>query len=122
MFPGEKIEGAWPSDIGAEGTFKRQDAVYKHQDGTSCATPIAAAVAASILEYAWQERAHKIRRVGSLKHYSGMSAIFFRHMVDQARLGHSIYHYVKPWMLISRYGKKDEIPIHISNTMEHIHG
>jgi hypothetical protein len=121
MFPGERVEGAWPSDIPAEGTFKRGESVYKYQDGTSCATPIAAAVAAGTLEFAWQKRAYKISRLSWLKHYSGMSDIFLKRMVDQPVV-YNMYHYVKPWKLISIYQEKDEIPIHIADTLRHIHG
>lgn len=39
-FPGEKIEGAWPSYIPAKDTFERKGVTYKLQDGTSCSTPM----------------------------------------------------------------------------------
>ncbi|RDL37538.1 uncharacterized protein BP5553_04971 [Venustampulla echinocandica] len=121
-FPGEKVEGAWPAGIPTEGSFVRKDAVYKSQDGTSCATPVAAAVAAGILEFAWQERENQIRRVRLLKHYSGMSEIFLKLMVDDYRIGDNSYRYVKPWKLISCYARKDEIPIHMSHITDHIDG
>lgn len=119
-FPGEKIEGAWPSHVPAEGIFEREGTTYKLQDGTSCATPIAAAVAAGILEFAWQEREHKIRRVKLLKHYSGMTDVLLKRMVDQHRSGDNVYHYVKPWKLISISRMKEEIPIYISDTLDHV--
>ncbi len=120
MFPGENIEGAWPSSIQAEKTVTRQGAVYKVQDGTSCATPIAAAVAAGILEFAWQEREHTIRKSKLLREYSGMKEVLLKRMVDNRRNGE--YHYVKPWKLISVDRKKEEIPIIISDILDNIDG
>jgi hypothetical protein len=119
-FPGENIEGAWPSHILAEGVFQRGGATYKLQDGTSCATPIAVTVAAGILEFAWQERQHQIRRVKLLKHYSGMADVLLKRMVDQHNSGESMYHYVKPWKLISTTRVKEEIPIYISDTLDQV--
>lgn len=119
-FPGEKIEGAWPRTVSTEGCFERQGALYKYQDGTSCATPIAAAVAAGILEFAWQEREHEIRRVKMLKHYIGMTDLFLHRMVGQHKLEEKAYHYVKPWMLITNKRRKDEIPFAISDTLDQV--
>jgi hypothetical protein len=56
MFPGEMIKGAWPSSLANKDTFELRGSAYKFQSGTSCSTPIAAATAASVLEFAWQER------------------------------------------------------------------
>jgi len=119
-FPGEQIRGAWPSKIPGQGTFRINGAQYKEQDGTSCATPIAAAVAAGTLEFAWQERAHKIRRVKLLKDYSGISDILSKRMVDHYKIEGNQYHYVKPWMLISTNRIKEEIPIHISDVLDNV--
>jgi hypothetical protein len=121
-FPGENIEGAWPSNLADEDTVRRGSACYKLSDGTSCPTPLAAAVAAGVLEYAWQEREHRIRRVGVLKHHSGMSENFLKRMVDDYKPEEKIHRYVKPWKLISRYRRKDEIPIQISDTLDNIDG
>lgn len=120
VFPGEGIEGSWPAALPCEEAYRRKDAVYKKQDGTSCATPIAAAVAAGVLEFAWQEREHKIRRVKLLKHCSGMSDIFLKLMVDEYKVGDNRFLYVKPWKLIARDRRKEEIPIHISHTIDKI--
>lgn len=97
MFPGEDIEGAWPDslrDIIPENEMREENGrVYRRLSGTSCATPIAAAVAAGILEFAWQVREHNIEGVGELKHRSGMDQVF-RKMLDKYQEGE--YHYVKP--------------------------
>jgi subtilisin family serine protease len=119
-FPGEKIEGAWPSSLADEKAFERRSRWYKYQDGTSCATPIAAAIAAGVLEFAWQEREHQIRRVKLLSHFSGMSDVFLNRMVDRHRAGDGRYLYVKPWKMISTSARKEEIPVLISDTLDHV--
>jgi hypothetical protein len=122
IFPGERIEGAWPANLADSDAFQRGDASYKLQDGTSCATPIAAAVAAGVLEFAWQEREPVVRRAKSLEHHSGMTELFLKRMVDDYKVGDNGYHYVKPWKLISIRRRKDEIPLLMSDTMDHIDG
>jgi subtilisin family serine protease len=106
MFPGQRIEGAWPSEKADDDTFSRNGTTYKYGDGTSCSTPIAAAVAAGVLEFAWQKRAHEIRNIKLLKHISGMSAVFLEIMVDDHKARDNSYHYVKPWKLISQFQLK----------------
>lgn len=121
MFPGEKIKGAWPAKLSDNETIYSRigKTTYKLQSGTSCATPIAAAVAAGVLEFAWQPRESPVRRVKRLKHHSGMSQVFLRHMIDNFKVGDNSYHYVKPWKLISTYRKKEDIPILISDDLDH---
>jgi hypothetical protein len=120
MFPGECIKGAWPADVQADGTFVHKGATYKCEDGTSCAAPLAAAVAAGVLEFAWQEREPSIRKAKLLKHSNGMSAVFMDRMVDEYKVGGNSHHYVKPWRLISTQRGKDEIPVLISYTLENL--
>jgi hypothetical protein len=120
IFPGEKVKGAWPSSLADDDSFELRGATYKHQSGTSCSTPIAAAVAAGILEFAWQARVPAVRRVKLLKHYSGMTQIFLKRMVDDYKVGDNSYNYVKPWKLISTSSQKDEIPVLISDVLDHI--
>lgn len=120
MFPGEKIEGAWPASLSDKETFVRNKATYKVLDGTSCATPIAAAIAAGVLEFAWQERVYQVSRVKLLKHITGMSDLFVRRMVDDYKVGEASYLYVKPWKLISTRRLKADIPVLISDTLENM--
>lgn len=122
MFPGEHIEGAWPAYLNTDDAFERKGSIYRLQDGTSCATPIAAAVAAGVLEFAWQEREYKIRKAKLLNHVSGMSDIIRKRMVDNYKVGDNSYHYVKPWKFISTNLSKAEIPIYISDTMDNVYG
>lgn len=121
-FPGEKIQGAWPSALADDDCFELRGATYRKQSGTSCSTPIAAAVAAGVLEFAWQERAPAVHRVNLLKHYTGMSEIFVRRMVGNYKVGDNSYHYVKPWRLISTSRRKDDIPVLISDVLDNIDG
>jgi hypothetical protein len=119
MFPGERIEGAWPGNLEDENSFRRGGRVYKLQDGTSCATPIAAAVAAGVLEFAWQPRYNKPSRVEMLKYYEGMRDVFLR-MLDKHKHGDGCYHYVKPWKLISTKQQKAGISFILSDIIQRI--
>ena len=120
MFPGENIEGAWP--LALAGTTPdietREGRAYRHLSGTSCATPIAAAVAAGVLEFAWQGREPPIPRVELLKHFDGMKDVFLR-MLDKYKPGDGCYHYVKPWRLITAR-KKPNIPVLLSEIIDNI--
>jgi hypothetical protein len=114
MFPGENIEGAWPLALAGENpemeTLKGR--AYKRLSGTSCATPIAAAVAAGVLEFAWQGRETKIRQVEELKRFDGMKTVFLE-MLDEYKEGDACYHYVKPWIFI-KMGTRKDIPALLS--------
>lgn len=94
--------------------------MYKVQDGTSVATPIAAAVAAGIIEFANQKRAFELKRVHLLKDHRGMTGVFLRWMVDRYKTGEKDFHYVKPWMLFGTSRNQDVIPICISLSIDNI--
>ncbi|KAG4433981.1 hypothetical protein IFR05_010530 [Cadophora sp. M221] len=119
-FPGEKVKGAWPSHLTDAETVEWRGATYKYQSGTSCSTPLAAAVAAGVLEFAWQERTPPVRRVSQLRHYTGMTQIFMTRMVDDYKVGDNSYNYVKPWKLISTSCRKEEINVLISDVLENM--
>ncbi|KFY06829.1 hypothetical protein V492_07706 [Pseudogymnoascus sp. VKM F-4246] len=121
MFPGEHIEGAWPAYLNTNDAFEKKGSTYRYRDGTSCATPIAAAVAAGVLEFAWQKREYKIRKAKLLNHFSGMSDIFMKRMVDGYKVGDNSYHYVKAWKFISTDQSNVEIPVYISDTMDNVY-
>lgn len=61
--------------------------------GTSYATPIAAAIAANILDFARQELGKEEGE--SFKVYKIIRALFRHRLVDNS--GKSVYHYIKPW-------------------------
>jgi len=119
MFPGEDIEGAWPAHLEDPKSYQHEGRVYKRQTGTSCATPIAAAVAAGVLEFAWQPRNTKISGVEMLKYYEGMRDVFLK-MLDKHKPGDGCYHYVKPWKLISTTKLKASIPFILSDIIQRI--
>ncbi|KAE8448393.1 hypothetical protein EG329_009457 [Mollisiaceae sp. DMI_Dod_QoI] len=122
IFPGEKIEGAWPLSMPADGSYVCGDACYRLQDGTSCSTPIAAAVTAGVLEFACQEREYVIPKVRLLNYHNGMTDIFRKLMVEGYQEGDNSFLYVKPWKLISIHQPKEEIPVIISHTLGRIDG
>jgi hypothetical protein len=92
---GEVVESAWPSS-------KRDDKQFK--SGTSYATPIAVAVAASLLQYVrWKlpESNHAAAR--RLRSCDGMKAVLAEMSEDRAG-----YRYIAPWKLLYANSKNPE--------------
>ncbi|KAL6403076.1 hypothetical protein AUP68_12408 [Ilyonectria robusta] len=117
MFPGENIRGAWPASRveGVPDVVSEGGRTYRPLSGTSCATPIAAAVAAGVLEYIWQPRQEPIERVERFKTADNMQRVFLE-MAGDRKLGDREFYYVRPWYLISTQIKKQRIP----SVLEHI--
>ena len=84
-FVGEAVKSAWPKHLGL-GEEQRKS-------GTSIATPIAAAIAALVLEYAEQKPQHIVHRL-NLWHYDGMRVMFAR--MASRKDG---FDFVRPWEL-----------------------
>lgn len=91
MTLGEGVNSAWPEHP-KEGPGKRQS-------GTSVATPIAAGIAALVLEFAQQQLPHEkwAKAIEIMKEVSGMH-VMFDLMTSETRDGFS---YVIPWTLLS---------------------
>jgi subtilisin family serine protease len=90
---GEALEVAWPINL-AEGGLRMTS-------GTSLATPIAAGIAALVLEFVSQrgpEGFDTITNVARLFHYDGMRAIL------SSMCGNPLdgYHWIQPWNLFSK--------------------
>jgi hypothetical protein len=115
MFPGENILGAWPKGLSEKDpdVVVRGPGSYKRLSGTSFATPIAAATAAGVLEFARQPRHISINRVASLRRFEAMEAVFAE-MVHNYSRDDARYHYVVPWKLLTRYREKEQVP-HLLN-------
>jgi hypothetical protein len=88
---GESVEAAWPLELNNGHNLKRQS-------GTSCATPIAAGIAALILEYSRQIGFPKIQHSQHLKQLPGMKKVLFECMT--ARNTDRTYNYLKPWTFL----------------------
>lgn len=91
---GEDVEGAWPLHLNDGKTTKRED-------GTSCSTPIAAGVAALILEYATQKGRYPVKRARDLKKKFFMERILFQCMTERSTTG--VYNLIEPWKPLSTH-------------------
>lgn len=109
---GEEVEGAWPLDLNKGKETKRET-------GTSCSTPIAAGVAALILEYATQEGKHKVLRAEELKQKIFMEGVLFNKMTGGKTTG--VYNLIEPWKLLSNYDGNQPKPLSvISNNIREV--
>ena len=91
---GEDIEAAWPMGLNEGRQLKRMS-------GTSCATPIAAGIAALILEFAVKD-APEVRRLSKRKaelwRAVGMRSVLKSCLTEQHTDG--TYNFLKPWALL----------------------
>ena len=92
---GESVRSAWPRHLIPEG--------YRRQSGTSIATPIAAGIAALVLDYAGQ-RANGIDHETVLWHFDGMRTILNK--MVQVNDG---YAWIRPWEILSVEKENDDI-------------
>jgi subtilisin family serine protease len=106
---GDEVEGAWPLHLNDGKETKRET-------GTSCSTPIAAGVAALILEYATQNGRHRVTRAKELKKKLFMEKVLFKCMTEGSTAG--VYNLIEPWKLLSNYdGKQAKTLPMISNSI-----
>jgi hypothetical protein len=119
MFPGERVKGAWPASQteGVSDVIFQNKITYRIMSGTSCATPIAAAVAAGVLEFIWQPRQRPIKNLHSFKTLSGMEKVFLE-MAGVRSLGDRGVYYVLPWKLISPLKHKEDISAILQHIIE----
>ncbi|KAL7893482.1 hypothetical protein HDV64DRAFT_288924 [Trichoderma sp. TUCIM 5745] len=91
---GECIESSWPSAL-----LSHDDEDPPRKSGTSFATPIAAGVAAMILDYMWTFKDDKGFKslVPKLLTRRGMLAVFKAHMVES----YGSHDYLVPWRLFN---------------------
>ena len=103
---GEAVRSAWPKHLQGSQTYKRMT-------GTSFSTPIAAAVAACILEFA---RMHKIDNdlYKLLRSCQGMQLIFANHLADKR----GKLHYIHPWKLFASHRTAGKILTLIQDPLE----
>ena len=93
---GEGVDGSWPQgmangdDTGTPGR--------KKQSGTSCSTPIAAGIAAMILEFASLAGRVQVDRAAKLKKKEVMEWVLFDCMTDKHMSG--TYNLLQPWKLL----------------------
>jgi hypothetical protein len=104
---GAAVKSAWPKYL------QNDSKTYKRMTGTSFSTPIAAGVAACILEFA---RMHNINDglYKSLRSRQGMQLVFAEHLVDRR----DELHYIHPWKLFASHRTADKILLHIQDPLE----
>ncbi|EXM20514.1 hypothetical protein V3481_016340 [Fusarium oxysporum f. sp. vasinfectum] len=119
MFPGERIKGAWPAchTEGVPDIIHQNNITYRIMSGTSCATPIAAAVAAGVLEFVWQPRQRPIKNLHGFRTRSGMERVFLE-MARARILGDRVVYYVLPWTLITPLKDKADISAILQHIIE----
>lgn len=104
---GEGLEAAWAL---TQGLIVR--------NGTSCATPIGAGIAALVIEYSRQKLSPRIERGNDLFTIAGMNKVLFECMTER-RTG-SEYNYIKPWMLFRSRGNPAEVSMRINKALSEI--
>jgi hypothetical protein len=91
------MSSAWPLQLIKEAERKESGGT-KRKSGTSFATPIAAATAALVLEFARQPPLCDYPKVAEyLKRFSGMQEVFM--LMIECKKGK--FYYVYPWKLLN---------------------
>ncbi|KAM0555886.1 hypothetical protein ACHAPJ_006288 [Fusarium lateritium] len=96
---GEAVEGAWPQHLCDK---QVDESCLTHKSGTSFATPIAAGIAAFLLQYARSKLGKK--QAARLKQFEGMSTVLRRISVEKQG-----YNYIAPRLHPDNFfGKSEE--------------
>jgi hypothetical protein len=96
---GEDVHGAWPTGL-SDGTAELR------QTGTSCSTPIAAGVAALVLQFARQSGRGAVARANKLKNKRVMEKVLFECMTEKQESG--VYNLIEPWKLLSGFDGQEK--------------
>jgi hypothetical protein len=90
--------------------------------GTSIATPIAAGIAALILELLCQGQSGdwRIQRPGRIWSYAGMRNIFLAMSSESQNHAVNGYHYVQPWDFVNTLKGRDHVMRDISYRMQNL--
>ena len=105
---GEAVSSAWPIMLGA--------GAEKRQSGTSTSTPVAAAIAALVLEFA-QQPLVQISHAARLKSLEGMREIFS--FMSESKDG---YNCIVPWKLLDNEVGRARVAFRISDILYKVFG
>jgi subtilisin family serine protease len=104
---GEGVKSAWPIDLQEGSNFERR------MSGTSFATPIAAGVAACVLEFTLMNQKDN-NLYEKLHRRDQMKEVFAQRLADN-RNG---WHYIRPWKLFDKERSEDTILTLIEEALE----
>ena len=114
---GERVEAAWPM-AGIQNGNQKEKEQQRQQNGTSCATPIAAGIAALILEYTIQIESQmglEITNVKRIRGCRGMSRVMWECMTHKKTDHH--YNELKPWFLLKPEHDREKISSKIRDAL-----
>ena len=97
-FLGQSVCSAWPKYIGAKGTVDAEDGTgtWKYSSGTSVATPVAASIAALVLQFG-ETRKKYIDRHKKLRSHQGMRQLLAQMAEKESWDG---FRNIRPWNVL----------------------
>jgi hypothetical protein len=103
---GMAVDSCWPRDKNRDAAINPKQQGRRRMTGTSCAVPIAAAIAACILEFAYINSLQK-EFLSFLKTRQGMQKVLKGLMV--ASNPHQGFHYICPWEMFEKRNDQEII-------------
>ena len=121
---GENVESTWPTNIAGDfqsHTDSAKPGPWKRLSGTSVATPIAASVAASIIQF---KNLHlsKIAGHSHVESFNGIRQIFARMTLDKSYQTQGGFDNIRPWEVLdyNNWRSEDNISGKISEELRKI--
>jgi len=116
---GEALEAAWIKPTTADSN-RIAHCTQQRKAGTSYATPIAAGIAATIMDLIWSDRAEHSHQCQILRTNRGMMAVLER-MVERGE--GDTYDYLEPWKYLSAqfYADVEALGVHILGVLRTVY-
>ena len=122
---GECVLSTWPEQIAAGNVIRDPDethvGTWKRLSGTSVATPIAAAVAVSLIQFK-DLYSSRISRYQLLESFNGIRQLFARMTLDKSFLTLGGFDSIRPWEILhyDSWKREDSISGKISDELKKI--